>query len=116
VKTPTPRRSSSSRTSATISTGNVVSAISVVTTIDQQKTGRRSIVIPGARRRTTVARTQADCTSIPPTASTTPSSQRSLPIPGELVESESGGNAVQPKRAAPSCVRNPEYIATAPLP
>ena len=86
----------------------------VVASIVQLKTGRRSIVIPGARCRRIVKRIVIAMRSEPNTASATPITQRSIPIPGVPVLFDSGIVAVQVSSPAPLLVRKPEYIVSPP--
>jgi hypothetical protein len=83
-------RSRKSRIMVTTIRGNAVSTMKQVMTSLQVKSGIRSIVIPGARRRTTVARRLRASSSTPRFASPTPMIQKSAPVPGVESVSESG--------------------------
>src|SRR3954453_24126376 len=83
---------------ATTSTGNENSTISTVAAIDQVKGGIRSIVMPGARRRATVARMHAAQTTDAVTDRITAKIHRFLPVPGENLSSDSGVYETQPLR------------------
>ena len=75
---------------AAMRTGKVMTTIRQVTSIVQQKTGSRSMVIPGARRRRMVASVAAANSSPPVVAKTTPKRNMSMPVPGVLIASDSG--------------------------
>lgn len=75
---------------ATISDGNENTASMQLTSAVQVKTGRRSIVIPGARRRRMVTSTQAAIRIDPRVARPAPQIHRSMPGPGVVGERESG--------------------------
>src|SRR3954452_24453955 len=85
-----------------------------VVRIDHVKTGRGQIVIPGARRRSTVPRTQIASSSADAAASITPMIHRYIPSPGVLVESDSGSNAFQPASPGPFWVDQPSHMVTPP--
>jgi hypothetical protein len=73
----------------------------------QVKIGIRNIVIPGARMVMIVVTKLTAPRMVPRPAIHRPMIQRSAPTPGDLVSSDSGVYAVQPKSGAPSGVRNP---------
>src|SRR4051794_734239 len=99
---------------ATTRTGNENRTIRTVAAIDHVNGGMRSIVMPGARRRTIVARMQAAQTIDAPTERITAKIHRFIPVPGENLSSDSGVYANQPLRAAPWSVRKPLNIITPP--
>ncbi len=88
---PAPWRSASSIDMAAMSTGKVITTIRQVTSIVQQKTGMRSMVMPGRAQSQDRARAstprRAGRAAV---ARITPSRNMSMPVPGVLTASESG--------------------------
>jgi hypothetical protein len=78
------------------------------------KIGIRHMVIPGARRHTTVVIMLTAARMVPRPDSTSPMIHRSPPTPGEYVASDSGVYAVQPKSGAPAGMRNPDSTIRPP--
>ncbi len=62
----------------------------------QQKIGRRNMVIPGARRQMRVVIMLIAEAMVPTPVAPTPTIQKSVPTPGEWMESASGRYMVQP--------------------
>jgi hypothetical protein len=85
-----------------------------VTTIVQVNTGRRSIVMPGARRATIVASWQAARRITPVVAHITPAIHRSIPDPGVFAASDIGNSAVHAADAAPSRARKLDHASSPP--
>lgn len=90
VNTPGVIRPSASRPSAISSDGNAASTMRLVATMDHEKTGIRSMVMPGARRSSTVHSTVPATRIMPRLAAKLPRIHRSVPNPGENSALESG--------------------------
>ena len=82
--------------------------------IDQQNTGMRNMLIPGARIRSTVHSTVPDISIIPMVARKVPRIHSAMPAPGVYCPVDSGVYANQPSEAAPCSVRKPERTLMAP--
>jgi len=76
-------RSASRPISAAVSSGNASRIKIEVTRMFQVKIGSRNIVIPGARRHTTVVTMLTPPRMVPRPATSRPTIHRSDPIPGE---------------------------------
>jgi hypothetical protein len=90
---------------ASTTAGKAVNTINVVATIVHVNGGRRSIVIPGARRPAIVARMHAASTMSPTLATSTPAHHRSMPEPGVQTVSDRGSVAIHVALPAPLRLR-----------
>ena len=83
------------------------------TTYDHTSTGIREIDMPGARHLIVVTKKFTAPTVVEIPTKTTPTAQKSMPLPGENNESESGAYANHPPSGAvPNA--NPAYIISPP--
>jgi hypothetical protein len=80
----------------------------------QVKIGIRNMVMPGARSVRIVVIMLTPPRIVPRPESASPMIHMSAPTPGELVASESGTYAVQPKAAAPPGETNPRTARVLP--
>ncbi|KAF0965093.1 hypothetical protein MLGJGCBP_01762 [Rhodococcus sp. T7] len=83
-------RSASSASSAAVSSGNASRIRMLVMKMFQVKIGIRNIVMPGARRHTTVVIMLTPPRMVPRPETSRPTIHRSAPIPGELTAELSG--------------------------
>src|SRR4051812_49924255 len=86
-------RATKSRPIAPISAGNANRTLKQVATIVQLNTGTRSMVIPGARRSSTVARIVPARMIELIADAVTPAVHRSVPVPGENVNGRGDGRS-----------------------
>ena len=107
-------RATKIRPRAPSSAGNANSTFRQVATIVHVKTGIRSMLMPGARRSTMVARIVPARTIALIAEAATPASHRSVPVPGEKVSLDMGRNSVQPSRGYPEAVSSEEKATAAP--
>src|SRR3954464_9904812 len=99
---------------AAVRIGKATRISTLVTRAFQVKIGIRNIVMPGARRQTIVVMKLTPPRIVPKPLTARPAIHRLAPAPGELVTSDSGVEANQPKSAAPPGVRNPETVIVDP--
>src|SRR3954453_14127397 len=100
--------------SAAVRIGKATSTSRLVTSVFHTKIGIRNIDMPGARRHTIVVAKLTAPRMVPRPLTASPAIHRLGPAPGVLVTSESGGEAAQPKSAAPPGVRKPDPAIVLP--